>query len=151
MLTEICQDLKNWFDGNQPKLYDTFEISGGRIITDTFTEVIQNNQYFRIIDSTFNDGVYQYTEALRLTDETFDGSIWLMAIPKEVITLADEIAAWNNKYGGVDSSLMSPFSSESFGGYSYTKASAGSGSSDGSSAPTWQSMFAKRLNLWRKI
>lgn len=152
MITEICQELRNWFDRDQPKLYDSFEISGGRIVTEAFTDVIQNNQYFRIIGSVFNDGVYEYTDQLTLDDETFDGSIWLMAIPKSFIALADKIAAWEEKYGGVDSASMSPFNSESFGGYSYTKSSGGGSSSTGSSSvPTWQSTFASELNRWRKI
>jgi hypothetical protein len=85
-----------------------------------------------------------------LTDEVFDGAIWLMAIPKDVLILSEEIDAWIEKYGGVDSVAMSPYNSESFGGYSYSKS--GGGSSDGTSkAGTWQGAFATRLNEWRKI
>lgn len=108
--------------------------------------MIQDNQYFRIVGSVFNDGVHQYTSELELTDETFTGAIWLMAIPKDVIDLATEISDWKEKYADT---VNSPFQSESFGGYSYSKASGGS--SSGSSGPTWQSVFAKRLNEWRKI
>lgn len=151
MITELCQELKNWFDRDQPKIYDTFEISGGRIVTDTFTDKIQGNQYFRIIGSVFNDGVYKYTDELVLTDETFDGAIWLMAIPKSFLALADKISVWEEKYGGVDSAAMSPFTSESFGGYSYSKGAGGSSSTGSSSVPTWQSTFASDLSKWRKI
>lgn len=147
MITELCQELKNWFDRNQPKIYDTFEISEGRIVTDTFTDVIQENQYFRIIDSVYNDGVHKYTDELVLENETFKGAIWLMAIPKSFLALNDKIDEWERKYGGVDSAAMSPFNSESFGGYSYTKSGGGSGSS----SATWQSAFASELNRWRKI
>ena len=151
MITELCQELKNWFDRDQPKIYDTFEISGGRIVTDTFTDKIQGNQYFRIIGSVFNDGVYKYTDELVLTDETFDGAIWLMAIPKSFLALADKISVWEEKYGGVDSAAMSPLTSESFGGYSYSKGAGGSSSTGSSSVPTWQSTFASDLSKWRKI
>lgn len=147
MLSEICQELKNWFDRDQPRLYGAFEISGGKLIDDDFVGVIKENQYFRIIGSVFNDGVYKYTEELELTDELFVGSIWLMAIPKEVIALSEEIDAWLQEYGGV---LNTPYSSESFGGYSYTKAS-GSGSGGSSANPSWQSIFGSKLNKWRKI
>lgn len=146
MLSELCQELKNWFDRGQPRLYGSFEISDGKIVDSDFTDVIQNNQYFRIIGSVFNDGVYKYTDDLVLEDELFVGSIWLMAIPKAVVELSAEIDAWIEKYGD---SVSSPYSSESFGGYSYTKASAGSNSS--ASNPSWQSVFASKLNLWRKI
>lgn len=146
MLSELCQELKNWFDRGQPRLYGAFEISEGKIIDSDFTDVIKNNQYFRIIGSVFNDGVYKYTNDLMLEDELFVGSVWLMAIPKAVVELSAEIDAWIEKYG---ESVSSPYSSESFGGYSYTKASGSTG--DGSSNPSWQSAFASKLNLWRKI
>lgn len=149
MLSELCQELKNWFDRGQPRIHGAFEISGGKITDTDFIDVIKPNQYFRINGSVFNDGVYKYTDDLMLTDELFVGSIWLMAIPKEVIALSDEIDAWQAKYGAADSIAMSPFNSESFGGYSYSK-SAG-GSSDGSNANTWQAAFSSRLNMWRKI
>ena len=144
MLSELCQELKNWFDRGQPRIHGAFEISGGKITDADFTSVIKPNQYFRIIGSVFNDGVYKYTTDLVLTDEIFVGSIWLMAVPKDVIDLASEISAWITKYGD---SVNSPYQSESFGGYSYTKSSGGSGSSN----PTWQSAFTNQLNRWRKI
>lgn len=147
MLSELCQELKNWFDKNQPKIYGDFEISEGKIVKDDFIDVIQNNQYFRIIGSVFNDGVYKYTNDLELIDETFNGSIWLMAIPADVIALSNEIDKWLANYS---EAVNSPYSSESFGGYSYSKASGGSGNG-ASSVPTWQSTFASRLNLYRRI
>lgn len=146
MLTELCQELRNWFD--KDRFFGTFTISGGSI--DLSETGIQNDQYFRIVGSVFNDGVHQYPAA-DLTDETFDGAVWLMAVPPAVITLAAEIEAWQEKYGGIDSPAMSPYASESFGGYSYSKAShSGSGSVDSESG-TWQGVFASRLNRWRKI
>lgn len=76
-----------------------------------------------------------------------------MAVPPTVIALSEEIQGWRNKYDGVDSVNMGPYSSESFGGYSYSRGgSSGSGSGNrGNGAPTWQSMFANDLNRWRKI
>lgn len=147
MLSELCQELKNWFDRDQPKIYGDFEISEGRILDSCFTDVIKTNQYFRIIGSVFNDGVYKYTDNLELIDEAFTGSIWLMAIPANVIALSDEIDEWLANYG---ETVNSPYSSESFGGYSYSKSS-GSSESGASSVPTWQSTFASRLNLYRRI
>lgn len=147
MLSELCQELKNWFDRGQPRIYGAFEIADGKIVDEDFTNKIQNNQYFRIIGSVFNDGVYKYADDLVLEDELFVGSIWLMAVPKEVIALSNEIDAWISKYG---ESASSPFTSESFGGYSYSKSSGGSGSSS-SGGSSWQSAFASQLNKWRKI
>jgi len=144
MLSSLCQELKNWFDRDQPRIYGAFEISGGKIVDDDFTSQIQNNQYFRIIGSVFNDGVYQYTSELELTDEIFTGSIWLMAVPKEVIDLSVEIDAWVETNRDV---INSPYQSESFGGYSYSKATGGANGGNVS----WQSTFASQLNRWRKI
>jgi glycosyltransferase involved in cell wall biosynthesis len=45
--------------------------------------------------------------------------------------------------------LNSPYSSESFGGYSYSKASGTD--NHGNDVTSWQSKFASRLNHWRKI
>ena len=140
MLSELCRELKNWFE--QKKVVDEFTIEDGSIEIVS----IQNGQYFRILGSVFNDGVYQYP-ASGLTDETFTGEVWLMAIPKEVIDLSKEIDDWKEKYLSVDGASMSPFASESFGGYSYSKGT----NKDGSQDASWQSAFASRLNTWRKI
>ena len=141
MLTELCKELHNWFEVD--KIFGKFDIVDGSIdLTDYH---VQDGQYFRIIGSIFNDGVYQYP-VNNLGDETFDGAIWLMAVPPAVVQLASEIGAWVGKYNDV---INSPYSSESFGGYSYTKAN---GYADGSGGSTsWQSVFSKRLNQWRKI
>lgn len=148
MLTELCQELRNWFE--KEKHFGTFKIEEGQLADGSF---LQNGQYFRIIGSVFNDGVHKYdpTGTTSLTDEVFEGAIWAMAVPPAVIALSDNITAWMDKYGRVDSSAMSPFQSESFGGYSYSKRSGGGSSSGGSSVPTWKSTFADELNRWRKI
>lgn len=145
MLTEICLYLKNWFDFNQPKYFDTITISNNSF--DLMSE-IQSGQYYRIVGSVFNDGVHKRGEET-LQDETFEGAVWLMAVPKDVIALATKIAEWEAKYGVVSSEAMSPFQSESFAGYSYSKGSGGNAS--GSSIPTWQSTFGAQLRRYKKI
>lgn len=140
MLTELCKELKNWFDVN--RIFGKFDIVEGAI--DLTDYGIQNGQYFRIVGSVFNDGVYQYP-ATNLTDESFSGAVWLMAVPPAVITLASEIGEWVGTYG---QTALSPYTSESFAGYSYTKSS---GYSSSDEATTWQGAFASRLNQWRKI
>jgi hypothetical protein len=137
MLTDLCQELHNWFEVE--KHYGEFEIAGGAL-TASF---LQPGQYFRIIGSIFNDGVWQYGDTL--TDETFDGAIWAMAIPPAVLELNDQIDLWLKQYGETQNS---PYSSESFGGYSYSKNSSGGSGADKS---TWQGVFAPRLNKWRKM
>lgn len=156
MIEEICRELNNWFDrksdGTDDRYFGTFTISDGAI--DLSETDIMPNQYFRIVGSRFNDGVHKYEPevgAPTLTDETFNGAVWAMAVPPSVIALATEIEAWQNKYGTVDSPAMSPYTSESFGGYSYSKASRSSSNGAGSSAVTWQEMFASKLNKYRKL
>ena len=142
MLTELCKEIKNWFE--QRKYFGEFVVEDGHL-TGNFS--LQENQYFRIVGSVFNDGVYKFDDDLELEDETFDGAIWAMAIPSEVIALASEIEAWKNKYQSIDSPAMSPYNSESFGGYSYSKSSGGNDDLSG----TWQGAFADRLIHWRRI
>ena len=144
MLTELCQELHNWFV--LEKHYGTFTITAGVLDAD----FLLTNQYYRVMGSVFNDGVHKRGDTHdTLTDETFEGAVWALGIPKAVIDLAAEIAAWRAKYETSDSAAMSPFTSESFGGYSYSKS--GSGLSDGSGGGGWKSAFASRLNMWRKI
>lgn len=145
MLNELCQELKNYFDKAQPKFFGQIVIREGRIINEDFLAAIKPNQYFRIVGSIFNDGVYCFKEGLSLEDETFDGAIWLMAVPKSVLALEKEIEDWQTEYA---KALSSPYQSESFGGYSYTKASGGK---NGGGAITWQDAFATKLNLYRRI
>ena len=95
-------------------------------------------------DAVFNDGVHKNDDSLKLTDEIFIGEVRLMAIPKDVIELSNKIDAWMEKYSDM---VDSPYTSESFGEYSYSKAS---GSKD-SSNPTWQSVFKNELLRWKKI
>ena len=156
MLTELCGYLKNWFE--KEKCYGDFVITNGQISFADGTELpLQDGQHFRIIDSVFNDGVYAYShdvgesteDSPSLHDETFTGSVWCMAIPHEVLTLAAEISEWRKKYEGADSSMMSPFYSESFGGYSYSKSVGNSGGN--SFVNGWQSVFGNRLARYRKV
>jgi hypothetical protein len=144
MLNELCQEIKNYFDKGQPKFFGQIEIQDGEFTDAEILDKMKPNQYFRIVGSIFNDGVYCFNEKLELEDETFDGSIWLMAIPKDFLVLAKEIEDWQEKYSGA---LNSPYTSESFGGYSYSKASG----KNGGGAVTWQDAFATRLNLYRRI
>lgn len=144
MLNELCQECKNYFDKAQPKLFGQIVIQDGSITNEDFLEAIKPGQYFRIVGSIFNDGVYCSNEELLLEDETFDGAIWLMAIPKDFLAIAKEIEDWQTQYA---KALTSPYQSESFGGYSYSKASG----KNGGGAVTWQDAFASKLNLYRRI
>lgn len=143
MLTELCQELNNWFE--REKRSGSFRIANGMLEAD----FLLPGQYFRVMGSLFNDGVHQYGNDF-LNDEDFTGSVWSLAIPVAVIKLSEDIDAWRAKYEAPDSSAMSPYMSESFGGYSYSKGSAISGTGTGG-ATSWRTSFASRMNAWRKV
>jgi len=138
MLENVLRSLKNWFVREVHS--GTYTVTGGQIDL----PFLQVGQHFRIVGSVFNDGVYRYDETAVLTNETFTGEIWALAIPKALLDLVVEIEEWQKKNG---SRVSGPYQSESFGGYSYTLKSAASGGSDTS----WQGAFASRLNPWRKL
>lgn len=142
MLTELCHELKNWFTKSEKDIVaKTFTIQDG-IITPTID--IKENQYYRIVGSLYNDGVHQFNDSDVLIDEEFDGAIWLMYVPQEVIALSNEIDTWNSTNSKI---LNNPYTSEKFGGYQYTKKT---GAGDKVSY-TWKDHFSDRLNRWRKL
>ena len=140
MLEEILAHIKNWFIADWR--FDHYVISGGKIDL----PFVAAGQYFRVVGSVFNDGVYKYADDLKLTDEEFDGEIWALAIPPALLKLTQEIEEWQVKNG---TAAASPFVSESFGGYSYSKATSITGKSGG--IVSWITAFSGRLNKWRKI
>lgn len=170
MLEEVLTKICNWFrvkdsaDGIHP---GTFAIKGGRIDL----PFLKDGQYFRIIGSVFNDGLHQYhappaedtppvaeeTDAAEglepegteepkesdLTDETFDGKIWALAIPREIIKIAAEMAEWQEKYGAKAAGV---YQSESFGGYSYSMFTNG----HGGQLSVWD-RYRDRLKPYQKL
>lgn len=136
MLEELMRECRNWFVTQNGVHLGEFSIKGGSIAL----PFLRAGQYFRIVGSVMNDGVYQYGNC-SLRDETFDGAVWAMAVPAEFMRLEEEIKTWRTQY---ENAANSPFQSESFAGYSYTKSSANGDS--GGSVTGWQGVFASRLN-----
>ena len=139
MLEMVLTHLKNWFVVPRGVHEGIYKIESGSFEL----PYLQNGQYYRICGSVFNDGLHKYGED-KLIDETFSGSVWALAIPKAVIDLAVKIEEWQTKNG---EAVASPYSSESFGGYSYTKAT---DSATGAPA-TWETVFRSQLNPYRKL
>lgn len=145
MLTELCAEIRNYFLRDYRK-----DIHAGKFtISDGCIELpfLSVGQYFRIVGSVFNDGVWKYGEDF-LRDEVFTGAVWAMAVPPAVIALSEEIDDW--KRANADA-LASPYQSESFGGYSYTKGSGRIDSAGRVSTYTWQDHFASKLALYRRV
>ena len=140
ILSELCQELKNWFCKESDIHSGTYTIQNGELSL----PFLLKGQYFRIVGSVLNDGVYQYEDGLVLQDETFTGTVWAMKIPQSVVDLASEIDTWIEKNGAV---VASPYQSESWGGYSYSLKAGGTDSG----ALDWRIVFGGSLNRWRKL
>ena len=157
MLQQVCEYIHNFFI-KEPHV-GSFSIADGMISLDFLID----GQRFWITNSDLNDGIYTWhqtqngyavynddnTTAAALEAETFDGVIIAMAPPKDFFDLVSEIGDWQTAYGA---KALSPYQSENvIGVYSYTKASGnGDGNGNGSGSPTWESVFASRLNPYRK-
>lgn len=135
MLYEVMKYCRNFFPSGTV-IHDVFKIEGGTIVLPD----ILDNQYFLVEGSVFNDGVYQYP-TFELDDEEFEGTVSLLRIPKGFLDLVANIERWNEKNGEIG-----VFESESFGGYSYKRATHKDGE-----AITWQTAFKNRLSAYRKV
>lgn len=141
MLETVLIHLKNWFVVPCGVHEGIYTIENGTLEL----PFLQEGQYYRICGSVFNDGLHKYGDPdVMLQDETFTGTVWALAIPKAVIDLSVKIEEWQTKNG---EAVASPFSSESFGGYSYTKAT---DSTTGAPA-TWETVFRSQLNPYRQL
>lgn len=133
-MTDLCAELRNWFTVD--KHFGKFNISGG--VVSPLSD-IKEGQYYRIVGSVLNDGVYKMGTDAPETDGEFEGAVWTMAVPKSVEELSKRIDAYNSKQ------TDSPYTSESFGGYSYSKAT------KNGMPVTWRDVFGSELNKWRKL
>ena len=141
MLESVLAHLKNWFvvpGGVHEGMY-TIKNSSMEL------PFLQKGQYYRICGSVFNDGLHKYGDMNdKMQDETFSGTVWALAVPKSVVELAAKIDEWQTKNGAI---AESPYSSESFGGYSYSIAT----DSQTGNRATWESVFRSQLNPYRKM
>lgn len=135
-LVQVLRELNNWFQVRDACIHGPFTVRDGMLELPG----VQVGQYVRICGSVFNDGLHQYP-LVGLVDETFGGCIWPLAIPGEVLELADEIDEWER-----DKGQDGAFQSESFGGYTYSIKTNGEGGSW-----SWRDQFRSRLNQWRKL
>ena len=135
-LQEVLESLYNWFEHGEP-IEGEFTVSGNAIEI----EGLASGQFYRIEGSVFNDGLHAYSKDFPLVDEVFEGTVQPLAVPKAVQDIAAEVSEYKSK------NPAGPYVSESFGGYSYTKAS---NSSTGTAA-SWEDVFRSRLSKWRKL
>lgn len=137
MLEQVLGEIHNWFvreviSGEFEVVDGQLRMPGGR--------TLQDGQYLRVVGSVFNDGLHRWPAA-GLVDEVFEGEVWALAVPQEVVDLAGAIDDWDAK------NAPGPYVSESFGGYSYTRTTNGATGQ----AAGWRDRFRQELNRWRKV
>lgn len=134
MLYSLMRECRNYFPVEGAAVSGRIAIEGGVVDLPLLP-----GQYFLVEGSVLNDGLHQAGEAL--DDETFTGTVTPLAVPAAFRELADRIKDFVDKQGS-----PSPFQSESFAGYSYTRATGRNGGQ-----VTWKDAFLDEIRQWRKI
>ena len=141
MIGQICQYIKNYFTYEHDRIIGDWSVVNGKLVPSLDIPT----DYYAIFGSRKNNGVHKVNDyGDVLVDEgPFHGSVWFMSPPQDFLDKVEEITAWIDTYG---KTLNSPYTSESFGGYSYTKGKSRSGSDFGI---TWRDQFGPELkSLW---
>ena len=169
MLLEMMRECRNFFELRANNFYqstryphgvqttqhypvtefeDDYTIAEG--VLSTLDSSILTGQYIAIYGSVLNDGIWKVGASGAITsdmtgvtaqDETFTGTVYPLKVPPDFVSLATEITAWRTAM-----KEASPYTSESFLGYSYSKAQKQGGGNIG-----WQQQYADRLTPYRKM
>jgi hypothetical protein len=147
LLEQVLGHIHNWF------VRDVITASRCAItdgaLPSSISSKLFDGQWYVISGSYLNDGLHRNDGTEELEDETFSGTIALLAIPRPLLQIVAEIGEWQDS--AVRKVLDGPYASESFGGYSYTLKS-DSGANSGSGGLTgWRLAFRDRLNQYRKM
>lgn len=141
-VADVMRHVNNFFETGYRAT--TYSISGGILSPN---DVLRPGMWIYISGSFFWDGVWKIGEGWKLegapenaADDTFVGRVYFLAPPADFLALCDEIAEYNEK------NAVSPYQSESFGEYSYTRATGKDGGVLG-----WQQAFADRLRPFRRM
>lgn len=147
MLEEVMRYVNNRFDRDADGRF-VGSASGAFSVADGTLEVdgLKEGQWFWVEGSALNDGLHQYPDD-GMEDEDFEGRVVFLRVPRAFADIADEIEAWNSENSNV---VDSPLQSESFGGYSYTRAQGGASGNEAPAA-AWQLHFGARLRPYRKL
>lgn len=162
----LCAETHNYHETD--KVIGDFTIESGNIKL----PFLCKNQFFRIVGSKFNDGVYIYVEGglvigAATWEEAVDESInWLDVREKywgdlagnDLIDESFHGAIWPMNmpraffdlskeiaaYNASEEAKVKPFTSESISGYySYSKT--------GTDSNLWYNVFAHKLRRWKKV
>ena len=132
-LFELLTYLRNFFPGKKWEFSD-FQITGGKI---ELPELWDGSHYL-VEGSRRNDGIHVYGDN-DLLPETFTGTVTELCIDKQLLKKWVSINNWCREN---EKLIYSPYQSESFGGYAYTKTTV---------TTSWKSVFADDLRPWRKL
>lgn len=161
----LCAETNNYHDTD--RVIDDYTIENGRITLPFLSE----NQFFRIVGSKWNDGVYVYSQNSFIVrsstwEEVMNGNMnwgelrkhkWGELVEHDLVDETFHGGIWPMnmprafldlskkiaEYNASEAAKISPFTSENISGYySYTKGSA--------DANAWQNVFKSELRRWRK-
>lgn len=142
MLEEILKIINNYFYATGEK--GSYNIQDNKL---TVKRKYIQGQYIKIEGSIMNNGVHKVLEVSdnqitleEAINEEFEGVIYGLAIPKDIIRLEPKIKEFESKVKN------SVYVSESVGGYSYTKAADKNGN-----VQSWVGAFANDLRPYRRI
>lgn len=138
----VMNECRNYFETGYYKT--TFTISGGAISPHF---LFKPGSYIAIADSFYHNGVFRMGDGGVLEgvpagvfDETFVGRVYFLCPPSGFLQLCGDIASFIAK------TPNGAYQSESFGAYSYTRASGAGGG-----VLTWQEHFADSLSPYRRM
>lgn len=166
IIEALCAETHNYHETD--KVIGDFTIESGNIELPFLCE----NQFFRIVGSKFNDGVYIYSQdafTIRSStwEEVLNGNLdwetlkdkkWGDLVERDLVDETFHGAIWPmnmpraflelskeiSKYNESEVAKPTANTSESINGhYSYTRSSA--------DANQWQNVFRSKLNRWRKV
>lgn len=130
-IAAVMRHVRNYFE--RGFIEGEFTVSGG-VLTPA-----PRSPYVAIEGSVWHGGVFRVDQLRENPEETFTGRVWALHPPDDFVQLCEEIAAYDEK------NPAGALQSESFGEYSYTRASGQNGVID------WQTAFAQRLWPYRRM
>ena len=143
MITEVMNHLNNHFIHS----YESISlVISKHTISGEFGKTYIAGQYIYILGSILNDGAYKITEVdgdtitldATLQAETSSCTLWGCRIPTDFISIVADITAFHTANSGNEN-----VAAEKVGNHSVTYVSGADN--------TWQSVFRKRLNRYRKM
>lgn len=135
----VMRQINNYFEVG--RMDGVFAISGNTLSPAPPTS------WCCIKDSLTHDGVWEIADGNlqrvpdTSTDEQFTGRVWLLRPPADFLSLCEEISAYDDK------NPVGAYTSESFGGYSYTR----KGSTGANGSTSWLAVFEERLYPYRHM